>query len=944
MAYNFEATFVQPLLNDLDNGLIAGADDWANAITKYYLNTIKQGMPQGVPVTLPAPGLNPTAPPPFPIGASPFLTANSRRRLFYDTVHAYFLAKDISLNESAVRSLASTIKQLSAKIKTRRAQIKTLTQEIKAVTKELSQVPQIIKDITEGVKLAIKIEIETVDELFSSLDGFKVNYTEQDFQQTFSNELAVINLIKNFDISDVQGLLQLRNYAKQYKQRYAGPDAKLQIKRYIIERLIEIISRIVSYSDLLLNPSQFVDFVNNLAKLDARLKRFAAAVRRLDFVERYIRPKLKKLEIQKKAKIKEIEEALQSKVDAVKQRLEDKISELKSRKSESKKKGLYESAARRVKDLKERNKEKITKAKSTIKKVKSISKKSAAITKKILTLKLGLEQEFESLKQTLAGLKGSVQDNEKDLQGLQEYMKQGGLLEYTNAAVMVLVETGCTLRDFINEFDLKRKTYQQYALEIRLLREDLDSLIEEIQSLNENSVRKQIRRQYDPESNSKGKSLKQLLHEFLVYLVPASEKLIIFIDKEKKKLEKFIEKTSAKFEDDLELFLINIVPLKSDVQDSKDKQAELEAKKKRIEETKKQVKKIKEYSGNVLLVSKNAPKLIQNISSGKFKPSENDTYVKGIADGIYGFRSVDQPDNVKKQIKIEKENFIGEFKMLVVMEQLVSSIVLVFQQLNRGGAAKDFDQFVSELERDSKTSGSQLTSFLKTLSDLSKNPPKTPSEVKNLVESISLDVLEDIAVVNKLLAVEAKHLRQARQGFKTLADVKKLDKYPKAQSVVQKWNKTINKQDSFLKFLFKELRRLVKEFVQFIQKKVKQFLEPAKLFIQKKTARFKEDLDKKLQTIKDKNVNSEAPLMSITFGLAARIFWTGAQWVGPTGSTHTTLSIGPFQRIKAKPNEGASEMIRQMAASFERQLQVMNGIVLPPANTGIPPIPFNGYI
>jgi hypothetical protein len=58
MAYNFEGTFVQPLLTQLDNGLIKGADDWADAITKAYINTVKAGLPQGAPSTLPAPHLS----------------------------------------------------------------------------------------------------------------------------------------------------------------------------------------------------------------------------------------------------------------------------------------------------------------------------------------------------------------------------------------------------------------------------------------------------------------------------------------------------------------------------------------------------------------------------------------------------------------------------------------------------------------------------------------------------------------------------------------------------------------------------------------------------------------------------------------------------------------------------------------------------------------------
>ena len=61
MPYNFEGTFTQPLLLKLDNGTITGASDWADAITTGYIDTIKAGLSQNTPPTLPAPGLNPTS-------------------------------------------------------------------------------------------------------------------------------------------------------------------------------------------------------------------------------------------------------------------------------------------------------------------------------------------------------------------------------------------------------------------------------------------------------------------------------------------------------------------------------------------------------------------------------------------------------------------------------------------------------------------------------------------------------------------------------------------------------------------------------------------------------------------------------------------------------------------------------------------------------------------
>ncbi len=113
--------------------------------------------------------------------------------------------------------------------------------------------------------------------------------------------------------------------------------------------------------------------------------------------------------------------------------------------------------------------------------------------------------------------------------------------------------------------------------------------------------------------------------------------------------------------------------------------------------------------------------------------------------------------------------------------------------------------------------------------------------------------------------------------------------------------------------------------------------------IKEKKNKQQESAKKEAKSTKDRKVNTDAAIMSVMFGLAARLFWTGATWIGPTGSNHVVITIGSFRRIKAKSTDGASAMVREMAKSFERQLIGMKGFVNPPAATGIPPLSFNGY-
>mgnify|MGYP003659233666 CR=1 FL=1 len=92
MPINFELTFTQPLLLDLQNAKFADVQDYANAITKYYVNTIETGMPIGIPPTLPSPAALGA---PVPVGTGPADAfkapySEAKKTIFNETVFTYF--------------------------------------------------------------------------------------------------------------------------------------------------------------------------------------------------------------------------------------------------------------------------------------------------------------------------------------------------------------------------------------------------------------------------------------------------------------------------------------------------------------------------------------------------------------------------------------------------------------------------------------------------------------------------------------------------------------------------------------------------------------------------------------------------------------------------------------------------------------------------------------
>ena len=91
MPINFELTFTQPFLAQLDTGQPKGSKDMAKFITDNYVRTLLTGLPGGgtVPPVLPAPALG-SPPPPFPIPSVPINNFSNRKRAMQRILQTYF--------------------------------------------------------------------------------------------------------------------------------------------------------------------------------------------------------------------------------------------------------------------------------------------------------------------------------------------------------------------------------------------------------------------------------------------------------------------------------------------------------------------------------------------------------------------------------------------------------------------------------------------------------------------------------------------------------------------------------------------------------------------------------------------------------------------------------------------------------------------------------------
>jgi len=968
MPYNFEATFVQPLLLQLDNGVIKGADSWADAITKAYITTIKAGLPQGAPPTLPAPGLNPTAPPPYPLGVSGFITADSRSRAFYTLVRAYFLAKEVSLDKGSIESLVQSVKQLIQKLKIRTAKVKSLLERIKQVQQQLIELPGLIIDIVAGIKEEVKNLIEEVKGIFSSVfDEVQNNLSPVDFADVFKEEISLFESIKKFDPTNIAGLRDIALFVSEYGKRtnnvLASGTSEQLLKKYFRDRVFGIAKTFIEFANGVIDPSKILDLMSQLASKQPRLQKLVDQIKRFDLFVRFVQPQLKKLKKRKDDLVKQIREMLQPKIVELQKKLAQKQAELVKKLKDSKAASLYASAAKKINALKQKNEKKIKKSRTKVQQLTKAYKLSRDIIGRVTTLIEGVKQEFVTMSDEIKSMQKSVEqtfnqntsfdsidtiqpgpgplsvnDLKAELIKMRGYIDSLGLGEFGEAAALVLTQTKCNFQTFKLFFEKRNLKIKQYVLEIDMLESMIKSLINTIQEIR--SGKKRANENKSIASKwlvDRIKSLKDLFNRLVIKIRPLVRKISKFIKDQIEKVKDFIKKDLKKFQEDLKVFAINLIPIKSDVQDVKDKKAAAEDKMRKIRDKINQLKKLIELGKYTADTVRGLAGLISSVAAGNYKFSENLNHINKLLDGVYNVRGFNQSAAVKSSLQKEKEKARRQFKMMLVIEALVIGIIETVKDIKETDFKKELQETIDRLSNNYP--GKQT---LQTIASLADNPPKSLNEIKGVLDQLATGALMDASVVNNLISLERKYLRRSRELVKVLCDVKKLEGTA-AEKKLLKIKTYLDKDQSFLAIAFDMLADELKQFQKFIAKKFKKLVDEVKQKIAIKRVKVEAQAQLALKKIAEKKINPDAAIMSIMFGLAARAFWTGATWTGPTGTNHVTLNIGIFKQIKARSTDGASAMIRQIAKSFETQLTAMTGLVIPPANTGIPPVPFSGY-
>lgn len=780
MPINFELTFTQPLLKDLSNAKFQNVQEYAEGIAKYYVQTVSQGAPLAIPPTLPAPSLSGA---PGPVGTGPAdaygkPNIDASKLKFETTIDTFYTLREVLLSkesveakrlalENVVRKAEFDLKQLGAKIK--------LIGELK---RKIEAAPADIKNTIEAVKLLFEEFIKQVknvredivsQDVKGNLDDIDI---EAEFKKKFPDEAAILDSLLNINFGDIQGTIRTIQKAQEYFNRinantqksvsqFAQFDSNQQ-KEYAKRKITQSVTKIFTLSTALIAPESLGALIISTRKkgqsfsedANRTLDKAIAASERLGALKVFVEPELRKLEDFVERKKKQIKQELKKRSKVLEDKIKAKGEEIIQKQSKIKKPGLSD----KVKGFQAR----AEKAKADAERFKALAEKYVALAKsatKLVTKATGIVTAADALKDEIFEAADSI---EGQIEQLSQQTKQTfesakntkstnleqeikSFLTSYNADILNQTPLVKTLSSAnVNFIDIKKlllKTDKKYVTildKINGLSQDIEEVVSEFEALRQDIPTKKKK----PPREVKIKRIKTKPKQNLMSVLKAlEEKVYPQARAVANKVQEWVDKKIAegkakvdKIKEEIEITLINSLPIPSEKESAQTKKEAAEEKKQIIKEYKVKVEQTTKKSTALASLTSNAVTLTNNITKGDISHASNEKLLKKIADNKFTFFTVGKSGGSAEYRKQEVERDI--FLSYVDKFREVDTYISVVKNI-----AEDVGSFAELKERVTDQANNQKDSFIEQLkSDLDEIIESAQKSASNFEEAGVLGV------------------------------------------------------------------------------------------------------------------------------------------------------------------------------------------------------------
>ena len=773
-------------------------------------------------------------PPPFNIGASGITksAATAREKNMYNVLYLYYFAKLQAIDKANIEGLILNVKDLLARLNSKQKEVIKTIEEIKAVKQELENIKPTIELIKKELGEEIKYQKDQITGLLKTIDDFKVRIEagnfgstygktgEQVISELFGKEKEIIDLVKNENLLSLNTILRLASLIQNYindKSTIGGQlstgnfaGIKTMVKSMITSMVQNLLNLGKSIMDLVLyfKPEALVLLIKGILGRRPALKKVYDLVTNFDLFIRYIKPKLKKLQYKKDKLLKEIQTQIQVKIDQAKAFVNQKIQDLNKKIEKSRIVQFLKKQKESFELWQKDHKEQIDKWTKNIQLTIELADRLTKIQKAKERLN-DKWNEFSSDKEK--GLEARIKKYQKTIVEIYERTQEqinrqlneasaipDPKLDFSNMNIDKLRTELKKLSDYYTLVGTKTPLLigigpiimKQAKIDFEVFQKFFEAEVESLGAMAKEACviyfeLKEVRRIWkDFKQNNRSKKSRAKIPNSANYANNPTklERLIDYIlsadiAKIKSDIKEYAKKQKEKIKDrvvafgeEVEVMLLNLIPLNVEVADKKDKKAKAAAKKQKaldiIDETTYHF----ELGKEIFKMSDSGLGLLSNLSAGRVLPSQNEKTFNTFLDSYYAYQKINfkrghrQPTEVNngsissynKAKNKEKERVKKEFNVMVLVEMLVKGIKELLKEVKETDFGKDLKAIYDESSQELKEKIKSFVTFL-------TNPTDDILTILDAITKLDLTFITHPGFMDKLRALEKKYLSKTRE-------------------------------------------------------------------------------------------------------------------------------------------------------------------------------------
>ena len=439
---DFQEVFTKKLLNDLEQGVYANADDFAAGITKHYMSSLSLNAPLGIPPQMPSPLAAGAL---VPVGPGNSITNKTREKIFYNTLRVYFVGKELSQGKVRIQSLSQDIQgaigtynKLTSEVQDLQIQIQNLDDQFREIRETIQSIVPEFKKFIATKKEIIKNtfnEVKSLGEKFKQLNA--QNLSDFDFNAVMGQEIADLQFLLSLKVepslnigSIAETFQTLASYAKKSKttiDKYKNTFTKeANLKTYVFKKLSAVIQQFMKILNGFINPEKFIGYWKELLYVPG-----GSVIGRIMLKVIENNKKLKELKkrllIKVEAKKVSVRAQLDKKLDDLKGKLADAIKDYQAKQAKQKllngetKRKQRIDAGRKLKATIKRVKAKMKRIRNSLKHYKLIFNTIQTILSKLATIYATINKAIQKAIDTVAIVKEKY-GNARD--GLEESLSK----------------------------------------------------------------------------------------------------------------------------------------------------------------------------------------------------------------------------------------------------------------------------------------------------------------------------------------------------------------------------------------------------------------------------------------------------------------------------------------------------------------------------------------